>query len=282
MDLARAEAVLRNAGKCQDRDIDLLAVAGAFALMDLPDVSEPVPLDPYERHFDQMATSVRHILRDDAEKADLATRLAAIRQVMVEEEGYRGDDETYDALQNANIFSVIERRRGLPVAIGLISMVLADRLGWTMSGLNFPGHFLLSFVVGREETIIDPFDGMSERQVGELRLLLKAHRGPDAELQPEHQSLVSRRSVLLRLRNNVKIRLLNAEDDDGALRCVEQMRLLSPRDPDLMREAAMLNIRLGKLQGAIQALSDAATADPDKRAGAEAASLADELRRKLN
>ncbi|MEM6904133.1 MAG: transglutaminase family protein, partial [Pseudomonadota bacterium] len=180
MDLARAEAILRNAGQCQDRDIDLLAVAGAFALMDLDEVSEPVPLDPYERHFEQMARSVRHVLRDDFENAALATRLAALRHVLVDEEGYRGDDENYDALQNANIFSVIERRRGLPVAIGLVCMILADRLGWTLSGMNFPGHFLLSFVVAREEAILDPFDGLSERQIGELRLLLKAHRGPDA------------------------------------------------------------------------------------------------------
>jgi Uncharacterized conserved protein len=201
---------------------------------------------------------------------------------VVEAEGYRGDDQNYDALHNANILSVIERRRGLPVAIGLICMALADRLGWDLKGLNFPGHFLLRLTVGKEQAIIDPFDGLSERQPGDLRLLIKAHRGPEADFSPEHEQPVSRRDVLLRLRNNVKIRLLDADDEEGALSCVEQMAWLKPQDPDLRREVAMINIRLSKLRGAIDALEAVALVEEDEIASREAANMARELRRKLN
>ncbi|HCI46343.1 MAG TPA: hypothetical protein DFI00_03520 [Rhodospirillaceae bacterium] len=282
MDLAAAEALLRAAGQQDDEALDLLQIAGAFALFDLGTLEEPVPLDPYQRHLNEMATAIRHAMPDGEVQADLSTHLAAMRSVVIEAEGYRGDEQDYDAMHNANILSVIERRRGLPVAIGLICLALADRLGWQMAGLNFPGHFLLQLTVGRERAVIDPFDGLTERQPGELRLLLKAHRGPDAEFGPTHEQVVSRRDVLMRLRNNVKIRQLQADNEDAALSCVEQMVWLNPMDSDLRREAAMLNIRVGKLQHAIDALEAAALVDEDPQASAEAASLARELRHKLN
>ncbi len=282
MDLNDAEQILKQAGQQADEDIDLLAVAGAFALFDLGKLDEPVPLDPYERHLDDMAAAIRRALPDGSGSTDLTTHLEALKAVVVEAEGYRGDDQNYDALHNANILSVIERRRGLPVAIGLICMALADRLGWDLKGLNFPGHFLLRLTVGKEQAIIDPFDGLSERQPGDLRLLIKAHRGPEADFSPEHEQPVSRRDVLLRLRNNVKIRLLDADDEEGALSCVEQMAWLKPQDPDLRREVAMINIRLSKLRGAIDALEAVALVEEDEIASREAANMARELRRKLN
>ena len=282
MDLKDAEAILKAAGEQPDDELDLLAIAGAFALFDLGDLEEPVPLDPYERHLDEMAAAIRRALPDLSGSTDLSTHLDALRAVVVEAEGYQGDDQDYDALHNANILSVIERRRGLPVALGIICMALADRLGWELNGLNFPGHFLLQLSVGKENAVIDPFNGLSERQPGDLRLLIKAHRGPEADFQPEHEQPVSRRDVLLRLRNNVKIRLLDADDEEGALSCVEQMCWLMPQDPDLRREAAMLNIRLSKLRGAIDALEGVALVEDDMQAAQEAANMARELRRKLN
>ncbi|MEO0392511.1 MAG: transglutaminase-like domain-containing protein [Pseudomonadota bacterium] len=282
MDLAEAEAILKAAGQQADDELDLLAIAGAFALFDLGDLDEPVPLDPYYRHVDEMAAAIRRALPDTSASTDLSTHLDALRAVMVEGEGYNGDDQDYDALHNANILSVMERRKGLPVALGLISMALADRLGWDLAGLNFPGHFLLKLSVGSERAVIDPFNSFSERQPGDLRLLIKAHRGPEADFSPEHENVVSRRDVLLRLRNNVKVRLLDADDEEGALACVDQMCWLKPQDPDLRREAAMLNIRLSKLRGAIEALEGVALVEDDPQAAIEAANMARELHRKLN
>src|SRR6188508_296530 len=66
-------------------------------------------LDPYRQH---LATLV-------AEVADLVRRrrpaLEAMRQVLAVGYGYRGDRETYDDLQNADLPRVIDRRKGLPV-----------------------------------------------------------------------------------------------------------------------------------------------------------------------
>jgi regulator of sirC expression with transglutaminase-like and TPR domain len=282
MDLNEAETLLRQAGSEADEALDLFRLAAAFAVHDLKALGEAIPLDPYQRHLDEMAAAIRSSLPDGGVDSNLVSRLNAMRQVVFRAENYCGDVESYESLQNANILSVMERRRGLPVALGLICMMLADRLGWQMQGLNFPGHFLLRFTVGREQAVLDPFDNLQERQPGELRLLIKAHLGPEAELRPEHSEAVSRRAVLLRLRNNTKMRLVEANDEQAALDCIEQMRWLEPKEPDLIREAAILNIRLGNIGGAIRALEDVAEAESDEIASAEAASMAAELRLKLN
>ena len=42
---------------------------------------------------------------------------------------YRGDEETYDDLDNANLMRVIERRKGLPVALGILYLYAARSQG---------------------------------------------------------------------------------------------------------------------------------------------------------
>ena len=75
-------------------------------------------------------------------------KAAALTAVIAGAEGYCGDDETYDDLQNANLISVIDRRRGLPVALGIIYLQVARAQGWQATGLAFPGHFLISIDAG--------------------------------------------------------------------------------------------------------------------------------------
>jgi regulator of sirC expression with transglutaminase-like and TPR domain len=71
-------------------------------------------------------------------------RVAALTQVMAEEHGYNGDRQHYDDLQNANLIRVIDRRRGLPVALGILYLHAARAQGWRAAGINFPGHFLIA------------------------------------------------------------------------------------------------------------------------------------------
>jgi regulator of sirC expression with transglutaminase-like and TPR domain len=73
----------------------------------------------------------------------LLARVQALHEVLAERHGFRGDDQNYDDLENANLISVIERRRGLPVALAILYLDAARRCGWPAEGLNFPGHFMI-------------------------------------------------------------------------------------------------------------------------------------------
>ena len=61
------------------------------------------------------------------------------------------------------------------------------------------------------------------REAADLRRLLRQVLGPDAELEPAHFDAVSDRDVLLRLENNVRLRLARREDWHGTARSRDRM-----------------------------------------------------------
>ncbi|HJT15303.1 MAG TPA: transglutaminase-like domain-containing protein, partial [Dongiaceae bacterium] len=179
----------------------------------------------------------------------------ALRYVMAEKFGYRGDQESYDDLRNADLVEVMQRRRGLPVALSILYIHAARTLGWRIEGLNFPGHFVIRLHGGRQAAIIDPFGGGVTRSIRDLRQMLKSQSNDRTELKPEHFTALENRQVLLRLQNNIKVRRIQEGDLAGAERALQRMLWLSPNQADLWRESGILNIRLDNLLAARRSLT---------------------------
>jgi regulator of sirC expression with transglutaminase-like and TPR domain len=109
--------------------------------------------------------------------------------------------------------------------------------------------------------------------------------GPDAELSPAHFDAVPDRDVLLRLENNVRLRLVQREDWLGAAKSLERMLAIAPDRPELLFEAGQLNARLDKRRAAIAAFQrflDIETGQVDPGLRRRASALLQELRRGLN
>ena len=234
--------------------------------------------------------SYRGLLALLVDNARTRARRASAREALCgavsEDFGFSGDSATYDDLQNADFARVLERRKGLPVALGIVYIHVARALGEDAAGLNFPGHFLVRVGQGRERSIIDPFHAGRVCEAAQLRELLRGVRGDDAELASEHIQEVSDAEVLLRLQNNVKLRLLNRNDTDGALHALETMLAIAPRRAALWFEAGVLAAQAERPTAAIaalehfMALADGNAAADDARYGA--AALLQKLRQRLN
>src|SRR6185503_19632077 len=219
----------------------------ALAALDRPRVD----LARYRHH---LASLAREVGEQAAAADDPERRIAALNAVLMERYGYQGDTLTYEDLQNANLMRVIDRRKGLPVALGILYIDAGRAQGWDMAGLAFPGHFLLRLDDDGTRLIIDPFHEGRVRQAAELRDLLKTMAGNDAELTPAHYAAASDRDVLLRLQNNIKLRLMESRQLEKALAVIDGMLLFAPDDAVLWREAGVINAELGQLQAAIGAL----------------------------
>ncbi len=266
--------ILRRAGAAADDAVDLAGTALALAALERP----RVPLGWYRSHLAQLAGEVG----DAARTADgVAGAAAALRRVVAERHGYCGDAATYDDQQNANLMRVMDRRKGLPVALGILYIHAARAQDWRIAGLGFPGHFLIRLDRDGERAILDPFDGARQRGPADLRDLLKAMIGADAELRPDHYATVGDREVLLRLQNNIKVRHLRARRFDQVARVVDAMLLIAPGAVALWREAGLLNAQLGNLGAAIDALGRFIEAGPDDRLRHEAATLVQRLKASL-
>ena len=225
------------------------------------------------------------LLVDNARtRARRATVHEALTGAVSEDFGFAGDAATYDDLQNADFARVLERRKGLPVALGIVYIHVARAMGEDAAGLNFPGHFLVRVGRGRDRTILDPFHAGRTCDAAQLRELLHGVRGEDAELTSEHLAEVSDSEVLLRLQNNVKLRLLKREDMDGAIAALETM--LAPDRAELWFESGVLAAQAERPGAAIAALerflvlADGNAAAEEARYGA--AALLQKLRQRLN
>ena len=258
------------------RRLDLLEAALALSVLRRV---EPVDLAPYRQHAAAMAADLADLVRRRGASA------GALAEIIARSYGYRGDTESYDDLQNADLVRVIERRKGLPVALSILYLDVARRQGWEAEGLAFPAHFLIRIGIDGARHVVDPFHDGTVRDAADLRGLLRRVLGPDAELSPQHFDPVSDRDVLLRLENNVRLRLANREDWAAAAQSLDRMLAIAPDRPELLFEAGQLNARLDKRRAAIAAFErflsvGGAGSDPAVRE--RVSSLLQELRRGLN
>ncbi len=281
-DADRAAAIerLSSFGAAADNDIDLAEAALLLGSFDRPDAD----LDGARRW---LADAVRDLAEESDRagveiSASLAGRATMLASVLAGRHALAGDRETYDDLANANLISVIERRRGLPVSLSIIYIHAARRLGWPVEGLNFPGRFLVRLGASDGRAVLDPFDGGRLRDAVDLRELLKTGAGASAELAPEHFVPAGNRDILLRLQNNIKIRLVQSDQLEAAAGTIERMLLIAPKEPLLWLEAAGHYGRLGNLRVAIEAAERSRVLALDDRVRQRADSLLQDLKGRMN
>lgn len=244
-----------------------------------------------QEHLSTLAREATALARDIA-PGDLRARAGALAGLLTGRHGYRGDTETYDDPANANLIRVIERRRGLPVALGVLWLHCTRAIGWGAHGIDFPGHFLIALegepadkrraAPVSQQIVLDVFDGGLPLEARDLRTLLKRVGGPEVELKPGVLQPMSARRVLLRLQENVRIRRLQADDFAGALGCTEAMLAIAPDHAQLWREAAVINERLDFIASALKCYSRFLDLVPSGEAAVQTRTAMDGLRARLH
>jgi regulator of sirC expression with transglutaminase-like and TPR domain len=266
-----AERALIAAGDAGDDAFPLMDAAFACAMHEQPGRG----LEIARALIDQAATHL-------AERLERSSAHTAIARTMAGDLRFSGDTTTYDDLDNADIISVFERRKGLPVALGIIYIEVARLCGLVVRGLDFPGHFLLRLETPDGPMAIDPFNGGEPVDTSELtrRALFAGFSPGEAGRHDLLMTPVSDRVVLTRLQNNILARAQQGGDDvrveAAALRCA----LLNPSDHRFWLYVASAREARGALAGALQALGRAKNLDPAAVRFVQAAR--ERLRSKLN
>ena len=268
---------LAKIGQMQDEEIDLGEAGLLLAFIELPKSN----LQNYRDHIQLLVDEVKLEL-DRIGKDNVDSRIESLATVIAQQHHYRGDSLTYDDLQNANLMRVIDRRMGLPITLGVLYLAVCHRLGWEAEGLNFPGHFLLRLYKDEGRVIIDPFHEAQEMDVPRLRGMLKAAAGMAAELTPDHYLPMGRRDILLRLQNNIKLRLVQSGRLELALKTVEVMQAVAPQEVSLWRDRGMLLAAQGEIHAAIEAIEMFEKKSTDPRSKQQAQIIIQQLKRRLN
>jgi regulator of sirC expression with transglutaminase-like and TPR domain len=233
---------LRQMGRTGEGPHDIARAALMLASLDHP----TVPLGPSFAHLDEVAQLAKNeasLMSNVEEGARLLSNLLSGRF------GYDGDRLTYDDPRNANLIQVIARRRGMPVALGIIYMHAARAAGLTVCGLDTPAHFLLMLAKNNAEMLIDPFNGGVALDPDRISAPPRMGGAEGVHLaQP-----VSDTDVLIRLENNLKVRALQIGDRARAREIAKRMVLVGPGKAELWLDLARLNEGAGLLREAREA-----------------------------
>ncbi|MBI1211504.1 MAG: hypothetical protein GC190_08575 [Alphaproteobacteria bacterium] len=266
---------LAAAGALADDDLPLGETALILAALD----HRGVELAPYRDHLAKLAEDAGGALsslRRGMTEVDAVTR--ALADTIAVRHRYVGDQSTFDDPQNADLIRVMDRRRGLPVSLGILYLETATRLGARAKGLNTPGHFLLAIGQDEHARIIDPFNAGVALRREDLRPPPPIPHGEPDEYEP-----VSPRDVILRLLNNIRTRALAGQDLVRSLTILERMVLVAPRRAELWLDLSNTNREVGKLKGAIVAAESCLRlAGDESTIGREAAFALLSLKRMVN
>ncbi len=82
-----------------------------------------------------------------------------LAQFLFREKKIVGAKEDYYNPLNSSLIYAIENKKGLPITLAIIYILLGKRLNFQVEGVNFPGHFLAKTFVQNEPVLVDGFNG---------------------------------------------------------------------------------------------------------------------------
>ncbi|HEX9051806.1 MAG TPA: transglutaminase-like domain-containing protein [Anaeromyxobacter sp.] len=204
-----------------------------------------------------------------------ASLLSALRQVLVEEEGFRGNERDDHDPRNAYLNEVLERKVGIPISLSVLWMEVARRAGLRLDGVGFPGHFLVKYVSsGGTELFVDAFHSGELLSADECVARYRARTG-GRELDRRYLEAVSLRQILARTLHNLRRLYLERGDDVRAWWVLDRILMLTPGQLDALRDRGLVAARLGGAAAAARDLEAYLARSPS-------ASDAGEVRRVLS
>ena len=81
-----------------------------------------------------------------------------INRVLFHEYGFRGNVEDYTDPENSFLNRVLETRKGLPISLSILYLLIAERCGVRLEPVGLPGHFVVGCFRDTQVFYIDPFD----------------------------------------------------------------------------------------------------------------------------
>lgn len=257
-----------------DKKVDLLKGSLALAALDRPHSFDIMPF--YERVIKMQDKLSTYLCRTLEEKQE------ALNDVLFTHAGILGNYDDYDDLRNANMIDVLERKKGLPIAVGILYILLAQSQGWDIEGLSFPGHFIVRLTDEGQRVLIDPFNGGRTLNAADLRQIVKAVMGQEQELSSSYYDPVTCRELLLRLQNNIKMRFVRDERYEQALEQVEIMMLVAPHEEKLLFDAGILHYQLDNFSQSVDLLKQYTQATSSDAERQEASILIYEIQKLID
>jgi regulator of sirC expression with transglutaminase-like and TPR domain len=240
MNAEQALERFRNTVAQEEARLNLAEAALLIAQDDYPE------LDPgyYIAELDRLGNTLKKRMPSDFSPVH---RLLALNRYMFVELGFKANDGNFYDPDNSLLNVVLERRCGIPITLSIIYLELGKRIGLNLSGISFPGHFLVKLPVADGELILDPYSKGKSLSEADLRSRLgELARDIDPAELPLRQFLepASKREIIARMLRNLKTIHLQNDAHAKALCVLNRLLIVNPDSAMDWRDRGLLYERL--------------------------------------
>ncbi len=152
LSLDQIERDLQSMTAADDAALDLEGIFWALARVESPELRREEISWP----LDDIAARVRPRLAGAQTPLE---RVRAFNLVFHGQMKFSGVAPDWDDPAATSLHRVLETRRGSPVLLGVVYLLVGRRLGLPFVGIGLPNHFLVKYESGSEEIFVDPFYG---------------------------------------------------------------------------------------------------------------------------
>ena len=147
----------------------------------------------YRAKLDSWGRQLRLLLESaisDRERVEILSRFLS------EQHAFRGNADDYYNPRNCLLPSVIDTRSGIPISLTILYMLVAQRAGMLVEGVNLPGHF----IARHKEVFFDPFHSGKILLLADCREILERQ---SLEIEAAHFNTASPHQILVRILANL-------------------------------------------------------------------------------
>lgn len=129
----------------------------------------------------------------------------ALADFLFRSKGLTGARDDYYDPANSDLSYVVREGRGIPISLACIFMLVGKRLGLSIEGCNFPGHFLAMTIENGEARLVDCFDGGRFLTDTDLFGLARLHGVPERVVDHMLETPTPAEHIVMRVLNNLTV-----------------------------------------------------------------------------
>ncbi len=142
--------------------------------------------------------------------------------------GISGTKTDYYDPSNSSIFSAVKEKKGLPITLAIIFLLVGKRFNYQIEGCNFPGHFLAKVNVGGRYYYFDCFNG--GKIMFEKDLLILADPDSKYSILKLLQMKTDARVIIRRVLNNL-VNAFNISKREDQAKVIKELLIKDVKSP---------------------------------------------------
>ena len=207
-----------------DREQDRLDLASAVLMLGQIEYSS-IEIGDYLETLNSWTEDIRSKAKNGSGSSEL---FSALRTVLFDDIGIRGDDDDYFDLRNGFLHQVMDRKLGIPLSLAVLVLIVGLRLGLQFDVLGKAGNFFIRHVDGDSTIVIDPDDRGATVEKEEL-IELFGSENPNAS-----EFGIKDRQLLRRMLTHLGLLYGRLREDQKHLEVIEHLLTMDRGDNTIL------------------------------------------------